>query len=249
MVKNTGRKKKTWFVYDANGPLFSWSPTGDIKDNLARAEEYLRKHHPHVYQKAVVEKDPEHHVEMVRKYQEGSLSGELPIYPNKKMLSIAHKIKQHGGRNVVISDGEKKFLNKLIHKISEGNSPFDEENVISSLYVGNKRESKTWYSIFKEMGIHKGDRFYGVEDTEANARAMAQATKESGLIAKVYLIDKSLSPNQAKRDGNIIRVGGEEYLETKTQSHINYLESNKPKAKGSDILSIFIVTLAILEFL
>jgi len=244
---NKKQHKKTWFVYDANGPLFSWSPTGDIKDNFARAEEYLRTHHPKVYQKAVVEKDQKHYAEMVRKNQEGSLSGDLPVYPNKRMLDIAHKIREEGGRNVVISDGEKKFLNKLVHKISDGNPPFDDEVIRSSMYVGNKRESKTWYSIFQEMGVHHGDRFYGVEDTEANARAMAKTAKESGLTTRVYLLDKSLSPNEARRDGDIIRVGSEEYLETKTNRHIKYAKSQKNR-KGH-IFSIFIVTLALLEFL
>src|SRR3989344_4404476 len=177
--------KKTWFIYDANGPLFSWSPTGDIKDNFARAEEYLKKNHPKVYQKAVLEKNPKHYAEMVRKNQEGSLSGQLPVYPNKRMLEIAHKIRQHGGRNVVISDGDKKFLNKLIHKISDGSPPFDEEDIKSSMNIGNKKESKTWYSIFQEMGVQEGDRFYGIEDTEANARAMARAAKDSGLVSRV----------------------------------------------------------------
>ncbi len=246
--KKKQHQKRTWFVYDANGPLFSWSPTGDIKDNFARAEEYLRTHHPDVYQKAVVEGKPEYYEEMVRKNQEGSLSGELPVYPNRRMLKIAHKIKRHGGRNVVISDGEKRFLKKLIHKISDENPPFEDEDIKSSMYVGKKKDPRTWYSIFQEMGVHKGDRFYGVEDTDANAHAMAEAAEKSGLAAKVYLIDKGLPENEARKDGNIIRIGGEEYLEKRIKRHIDYLSRKKSK-RGHTFLGLFIVSFAILEFL
>ncbi len=41
MADKKKQQKKTWFVYDANGPLFSWSPTGDTKDNLNRACKYI----------------------------------------------------------------------------------------------------------------------------------------------------------------------------------------------------------------
>lgn len=244
--KKKQHQKKTWFVYDANGPLFSWSPTGDIRDNVDRAYGYIRNKHPQIYQKAVVENERAQYIEMAKKLQEATLSGELQPYPNKRMIKLAHKIREYGGVNTVVSDGDKSFLVELVHKISEGNPPFDEENIRSSLNVGSKKDPKTWHSIFQEMGVHRGDRFYGVEDTEDNARAMAKAAKESGLVTRVYLLDDSLSSNETKKDGDIIRVGSEEYLERKTHRHLIYHTKKKSRNTG-EIITIFIIFLSLLE--
>ena len=243
MVK---QQKKTWFVYDANGPLFSWSPTGNKKENDDVTFDYLKEKHPDLYHKAVVENDRVAYRQALRKLQDATLSGELPTYPNKRMIKLAHKIKEYGGVNTVISDSENSFLVKFLHQITDGNSPFKEEDLRTSLDVGSKKIPDTWYSIFQEMGVHKGDRFYGIEDTEANAHAMAKAAKQSGLSAKVYLLDSSLSPDEIRKDGEIIRVGGEKHLEKRAQRHLDYHAKSKKK---QSIMGIFIVTLAILELL
>jgi len=245
MVDEKKKQKKTWFVYDANGPLFSWSPTGDAKENIDKAHGYIREKHPNLYQKAIVENDRGAYIEMAGKLQRATMSGELPPYTNKRMMKIAHQTKKYGGINTVVSDGDKSFLVDLMHKISEGNSPFDKENIRSSLDVGSKKDSKTWYSIFQEMGVHEGDRFYGVEDTEANARAMAKAAKESGLVAKVYLLDRSLSLNEAKKDGDIIRVGSEEHLERKTYRHLKYHTKHK-SSNAKKVIAIFLLSFSLL---
>src|SRR3989344_7343850 len=245
MVDKKSGHKKTWFVYDANGLLFSWSPTGDTKDNLDRAYEYMKDKHPHIYQKAIVENDRGAYIEMAGKLQRATMSGELPPYTNKRIMKIAHQTKKYGGINTVVSDGDKSFLVDLMHKISEGNSPFDKENIRSSLDVGSKKDSKTWYSIFQEMGVHKGDRFYGVEDIEDNARAMAKAAKESGLVARVYLLDTSLSSSEAKKDGDIIRVGSEEHLERKTHRHLKYHTKHK-SSNAKKVIAIFLISFSLL---
>ncbi len=237
--------KRTWFVYDAHGPLLGFSPTGNIRDSYARMEEYIKTHHhPDIYHKAMVENDRASYIEVTKKLQEAILSGELPPYPNKRMIRLAHKIKEYGGINTVITDGDKSFLVELMHRISEGHSPFDKENIRDSSNVGSKKNPQTWYSIFQEMGVHKGDRFYGIEDTEDNARAMAKAAKESGLVARVYLLDSSLSPKEVKKDGDIIRIGGEEHLERKVHRHLRHHTKKKP-LNGS-VIAVFLLSFLLL---
>ncbi len=245
MVEKKREHKKTWFVYDANGPLFSWSPTGDAKENIDLAYRYMKNKHPNIYRKAIVENDRGAYIEMAGKLQRATMSGELPPYTNKRMMKIAHQTKKYGGVNTVISDGDKSFLVDLMHKISEGNSPFDKENIRSSLDVGSKKDSKTWYSIFQKMGVRKGDRLYGVEDTEDNARAMAKAAKESGLVARVYLLDQSLLSNDARRDGDIIRIGDEEYLERKVNRHLRYHTKKKPE-NAREVIALFLLSFSLL---
>ena len=110
MVDEKKKQKKTWFVYDANGPLFSWSPTGDAKENIDKAHGYIREKHPNLYQKAIVENDRGAYIEMAGKLQRATMSGELPPYTNKRMMKIAHQTKKYGGINTVVSDGDKSFL-------------------------------------------------------------------------------------------------------------------------------------------
>jgi len=198
----------------------------------------------------MVEKDPEAYKQAVIATQEASLSGKLPVYANASMLRVAHEIRRRGGVNTVISDGEKSRLVKMIHQISNGNSPFEEENIRSSLPVGSKKDPNTWYKIFQNMGINKGDRFYGVEDTEANAIAMAQAARQVGVTATVYLLDNRLSPNQAVKDSKngITRIGSAEYLEAKVQRHTSYAAKTSSREPAA-VAALFIVSLALLEFL
>jgi len=249
-----GEKRKTWFVYDANGPLFSYDSKGRTKENFDVMEEHLKKEHPDLYKKAYVEKDPTVRKKMIATLIDDTLAGKLPFYINHRMVKLAHNVKALGGRNAVISDGEQQRLEKLIEGIASSNHPF--HDVKSSIDVGSKKESGTWYKILEDMGVKKGDRFYGVEDSAENAKALSKAARDMGLTARVYLIDKSLGED-AKVDERstegYIKIGSEYHLERKLHRHLEHAKRHSPHGgearAASHVTALFFISLALIEIL